>query len=54
MLVVGPLKGGGGLPPEPLRKKKLFFYDLKKAKKTEPHETQENVRTMNKINYLLF
>ena len=36
-LVFGPLRGGGGKSPEPLRKEKtLFFYQLKKLPK--PHE----------------
>ena len=37
-------KRGGGVvkPPEPLRKERYFFYDLKK-KLPEPHETQEKL-----------
>ena len=33
-LVIGPLRGGWGKPLEPLRKKHLFFYDLKKFTRT--------------------
>ena len=42
--MVGPLSGGGGQPPEPQRKEKTFFYDLKK-KIPEPHEKRENNKT---------
>ena len=36
-LVVGPLRGGGGKLPEPLRKKHTFILSLKKrSKPNEP------------------
>ena len=41
VLVVGPLKGGGGVkPPEPLRKN--HFYDLI-TNDQKTHETQEKL-----------
>ena len=42
MLVVGPLKGGGGIPPEPLKKQTFFSFFIEK-KIPEPYETQEKL-----------